>query len=260
MTFSSLISKQVLADPSNYTHSRKSKICKITPHHAAGVMSATAIAKLFQNPKRNCSATYCIGNDGEIVGNTPEECRPWTSSSGANDHKAITIEVSNCEKGGRWKISNAAWNSLVNLCVDICKRYNFRLTYDGTPNGSLTRHNMFSKTACPGPYLQDRFPELAQTVNAMLDAKPTPQPTPTPSFLPARGYFKRGDVSENIGKIASFMRKTFPRYTKQAALGNIFGPNLQAAIKEFQRRTGLVADGFIGPLTLAKLKAFGFKY
>lgn len=264
MAFSSLISKQVLADPSNYTHSRKSKICKITPHHAAGVMSATAIAKLFQNPKRNCSATYCIGNDGEIVGNTPEECRPWTSSSGANDHKAITIEVSNCEKGGRWKISNAAWNSLVNLCVDICKRYNFRLTYDGTPNGSLTRHNMFSKTACPGPYLQDRFPELAQTVNAMLDAKPTPkptpQPTPTPSFLPARGYFKRGDVSKNIGKIASFMRKTFPRYTKKAALGNLYGPNLIASIKEFQRRTGLVADGFIGPLTLAKLKAFGFKY
>ena len=260
MAFSSLISKQVLADPSNYTHSRKSKICKITPHHAAGVMSATAIAKLFQNPKRNCSATYCIGNDGEIVGNTPEECRPWTSSSGANDHKAITIEVSNCEKGGRWKISNAAWNSLVNLCVDICKRYNFRLTYDGTPNGSLTRHNMFSKTACPGPYLQDRFPELAQTVNAMLDAKPTPKPTPTPSFLPARGYFKRGDNNVNVGKIASFMRKTFPSYTKRAALGNLYGPNLIASIKEFQRRTGLVADGFIGPLTLAKLKAFGFKY
>jgi murein L,D-transpeptidase YcbB/YkuD len=44
------------------------------------------------------------------------------------------------------------------------------------------------------------------------------------------------------------------------ALGPYFGKNLENAIKEFQKRTGLKADGNIGPLTLAKLKEFGFKY
>ena len=81
----------------------------------------------------------------------------------------------------------------------------------------------------------------------------------TDSFFPARGYFKKGDVSTNVGKIASFMYKTFPAYTSVKALGNTYGDNLIKAIKEFQKRSGLKVDGYIGPLTLAKLKSFGFK-
>lgn len=85
-------------------------------------------------------------------------------------------------------------------------------------------------------------------------------PVSTNNFLPARGYFKRGDNNANVGKIASFMRKTFPSYTSVKALGNLYGPNLIASIKEFQRRTGLVADGMTGPKTLAKLVEYGFRY
>lgn len=83
--------------------------------------------------------------------------------------------------------------------------------------------------------------------------------TTTGSFFPARGYFKKGDVSPNVGKIASFMRKVFPLYTSEKALGDYYGDNLINSIKEFQRRTGLVPDGCTGPLTLAKLEENGFK-
>ena len=51
------------------------------------------------------------------------------------------------------------------------------LTYDGTPNSSLTRHNMFSNQICPGPYLQERFPEIARRVNNRI-LKPTESPPP----------------------------------------------------------------------------------
>lgn len=181
MGFSSLIRSQVLASASNYTQGRKGyKVCKITPHHMAGVLSGEQCARIFQNAGRQASANYCIGNDGGIVGCVDENNRAWTSSSSSNDCQAITIEVSNSSIGGDYPISNAAWNSLVELCVDICRRYGFRLTYDGTPNGSLTRHNMFANTSCPGKYLQSRFQELADTVNAKLDGS-TPQPQPTPS-------------------------------------------------------------------------------
>ena len=81
----------------------------------------------------------------------------------------------------------------------------------------------------------------------------------TESFLPARGYFKKGDVSANVGKIASFMRKNFPSYTSVAALGNTYGDNLIKAVKEFQKRSGLEPDGKFGKLTLAELKKHGFK-
>lgn len=182
MIKSSLATKVVEAHSSNYNKGRFGyKVCKITPHHMAGVLSAEQCGKIFQNPSRNASSNYGIGNNGEIACYVGEENRAWTSSSKSNDCQAITIEVSNCENGGQWRISDKAWNSLVNLCVDICKRYNFKLTYDGTSKGSLTRHNMFASTSCPGPYLQGRFKELADTVNARLEEKPTPAPTPKPT-------------------------------------------------------------------------------
>lgn len=39
---------------------------------------------------------------------------------------------------------------------------------------------MFANTNCPGGPLQNRFPELAQTVNSQLDGGTIPTPTPTP--------------------------------------------------------------------------------
>lgn len=81
----------------------------------------------------------------------------------------------------------------------------------------------------------------------------------TESFLPSRGYFKKGDVSPNIGKIAKFMYATFPAYTRKEALGNTYGENLLKAIKEFQKRSKLEPDGYIGKLTLAELEKCGFK-
>lgn len=77
-----------------------------------------------------------------------EENRAYTSSSKWNDERAITIEVSN-DRNGSSKITQASYNSLINLCADICKRYGFKLTYDGTKNGSLTRHDFYSSTDCP---------------------------------------------------------------------------------------------------------------
>jgi hypothetical protein len=87
----------------------------------------------------------------------------------------------------------------------------------------------------------------------------TTEKTTANSFFPARGYFKEGDVSPNVGKIADFMVKTFPYYTKKEALGNTYGPNLIKAVTEFQSRSNLEPDGCFGPLTLAELKKHGFK-
>ena len=55
------------------------------------------------------------------------------------------------------------------------------------------------------------------------------------------------------------MYHTFPAYTSSKALGNYYGKYIKASITEFQKRTGLEADGNTGPITLAKLKEFGFK-
>ena len=186
MSYSSLTSEYLPASSSNYTQGRRGYgICKITPHHMAGKLTAAQCANIFANPSRQASANYGIGFDGEIACYVDEENRAWTSSSSSNDCQAITIEVSNDINYDPWTISEASWNSLVNLCVDICRRYGFRLDYNGTPSGSLTRHDMFANTNCPGPTLGARFNELADTVNSILDGgEPAPQPTPAPGFQP----------------------------------------------------------------------------
>ncbi len=173
MTVSKLASGTYLAHSSNYEKGRRGhKICKITPHIMAGKLTGKQCAiNVFGRLNKKASANYCIGYNGDIVCNVAEENRAYTSSNWLNDCQAITIEISNTSNNTD-KISEASWNSLVKLCVDICQRYKFRLTYDGTKNGSLTRHNMFANKACPGKYLQARFPELAKTVNAILDGKP----------------------------------------------------------------------------------------
>lgn len=150
MIKSDLATEIIEANPTNYTKGRAGyKICKITPHHMAGVLTAKQCGRIFQKANRNASSNYGIGNNGEIACYVGEENRAWTSSNKKNDCQAITIEVSNDKVGGSWTVSDKAWESLINLCVDICKRYNFKLSYDGTANGSLTRHNMFVATTCP---------------------------------------------------------------------------------------------------------------
>ena len=205
MVKSDLATLVVEASTSNYSQGRSGyKICKITPHHMAGILSAAQCGRVFQNGARKASSNYGIGNDGQIACYVGEENRAWTSSSKSNDCQAITIEVSNSATGGEWPISDAAWNSLINLCVDICKRYNFKLNYTGTPDGSLTRHNMFAKTTCPGAYLQNRFQELADIVNAKLEEKPTTKTIDELAQEVIKGQWGNGQDRVNRLKAAGY--------------------------------------------------------
>lgn len=156
--------------PSPYYSSRCGKrIDRITIHHAAGVVSAKTLGLIFQSTGRNGSANYGIGNDGQI-GCYVDECyRAWTSGSAENDQRAVTIEVSNCQMGGTWPVSDKAYDALIALCVDICRRNGIKeLRFTGDQTGNLTMHRYFQRTACPGEYLARKFQEIAETVNDIL--------------------------------------------------------------------------------------------
>ena len=189
----------------NCNSPRNAEIRKITIHHVAGIVSAETIGNIFASPSRGASANYGIGNDGKIGLYVNESDRAWTSGSASNDNQAITIEVSNCETGGDWKVSDAAYETLINLCVDICKRNGIAsLNWTGDANGTLTCHYMFQATACPGPYLKSKMPEIAQRVNDALGSSPAPQPTPTPSS----GYTAGQEVQLNNANLYSASSST----------------------------------------------------
>lgn len=157
-----------LISPNRY-NGRAYPVTKITPHHMAGVLTVEQCGSVFQNPSRQASSNYGIGPDGRIGCYVDEADAAWTSSDWDNDNRAVTIEVANSEAGGDWPVSGAAWDSLVELCADICRRNGIpELVYTGDASGNLTEHRMFAPTGCPGPYLHARMSELARQVNAKL--------------------------------------------------------------------------------------------
>lgn len=170
MANSSLVNYTRISPNSN--NPRKYPITKITIHHAAAVTSVEGLGSVFANASRQASANYGIGSDGRVGLYVDEANRAWTSSNRDNDERAVTIEVSNSAKGGDWLVSDLVLAKLIDLVTDICRRNGIeKLNYTGDKTGNLTRHNMFAATACPGKYLQSKFPYIAEEVNKRLTKK-----------------------------------------------------------------------------------------
>ena len=134
---------------------RRMKIDRITPHYMAGNMGAVQCANYFGASGRQASCNYCIGSDGAIAVCVPEDYRAWTSSSEANDTRAVTFECANIDANGT--LTDACYNSLIALCADICTRHGIDPHYDGTIYGTITMHKQFASTDCPGSWLSKKI-------------------------------------------------------------------------------------------------------
>ena len=157
-------------DHKHWNDRQGNKVDKIVIHHAASIISVEQLGQIFKS--RNSSATYGIGSDGRVGQYVSEQYRPWTTSSWTIDKRAITIEVSNCETGGEWKVSDKVLEVLIKLVADICRRNGIKkCSYTGTKNGVLQMHKWYANTACPGPYLGGKFPYISEQVNTLLKEK-----------------------------------------------------------------------------------------
>lgn len=171
-----------LADPSNYTKGRSTKISQITIHHMAGVMKAKECAKIFQKKGRNGSANYGVGNGGAVGLYVDEANTAWADSDWASNCRTVSIEVSNSKTGGDWPVSDTAYKALVKLVADIAKRNGLGKLVVGK---NLRKHCDFAATACPGPYLKGKMDQLAKDANAIN--------YPTTSSTSSTQKFKKGD-------------------------------------------------------------------
>jgi hypothetical protein len=126
------------------------------------------------------SCNYVVGYDGSIGLCVEEANRSWCSSSRSNDHRAITIEVAS-ETKHPYEVTDKAYESLINLLVDICKRNKIKelkwkadKTLIGKPSKqNMTVHRWFANKACPGDYLYNRHGQIAKEVNSRLGVKKT---------------------------------------------------------------------------------------
>ena len=152
---------------------RGDAIRKVTVHHMAGDLALEDLGASFARRDRRASSNYAIDSSGRVALYVEEGNRAWSSNSLANDDQAVTIEVANDQVGGDWHVSDTAFETLIELCVDICRRNGIpELCYTGDETGTLTLHSMFyDETECPGPYLKSRMGELAGEVNRRLKSR-----------------------------------------------------------------------------------------
>lgn len=184
----------------NHSGKRTHKIDRISPHCVVGQCSVETLGSIFAAPSRGASCQYGIGKDGRVGQYVSEANRSWCTSSNANDQRAVTIECASDTKSP-YTMNSKVYNTLVKLCVDICKRngktkllwFNNKskaLNYAPKSNEMvLTVHRWFANKACPGDWLYSRLGKLATAVTKQLggaSSTPAKKTTPPKKTTPAK--------------------------------------------------------------------------
>ena len=161
----------------NKTSPRNHVIDTITIHCVVGQCTVERLGEIFAPTSRQASSNYGIGYDGKIGMYVEEKDRSWGSSNGANDNRAITIEVAS-DTTHPYAVTDKAYNALIDLCTDICRRNGIKeLKWKGDKSligqvdkQNMTVHRWFANKSCPGDYLYNLHGEIATEVNKRLKA------------------------------------------------------------------------------------------
>lgn len=128
-------------------------------------------------------------------------------------------------------------------------------------------HSDWFDTECPG----DELRKLVKDGDlGAADGKPPAPSKPKPSTSssssgtwPTSWTLNRGDRGHRVELLQAGLAAVFPLYAKNVGTNGrpdgSFGPRTEAAVKEFQRRSGLKVDGRVGPETTRALARYGIR-
>lgn len=261
-TFSGL-TDAVKISPNN-SGTRLYPITRITPHCWVGQVRTVDGLNAFANPLKKVSSNYIIGKDGTVGGCVPEEWRSWCSSSRDNDNRAITIECAS-DTVTPYTFNDCVYNKLVDLCTDICKRYNKdtllwipdkeqALNYQPKNNEMLlTVHRWFANKACPGNWLMSKLPMLAEEVTGRLKV-PTPTPKKEDYVMVEAKVLKKGMAGPEVVALQTLLKGYGYKGANNRVLtvDGDFGNNTLYALTNYQK-TFCTPDGICGAKTWTHL-------
>lgn len=192
----------------NCNSPRNHDIDTITIHMVWGQLSVEALGNIFLPVSRQASSNYGIGSDGRVGLYVYERDRAWTSGSWENDHRAITIEVSN-DRDYPNAVYPKVYDKLIKLCADICIRNGkTKMIWCGSLRATnarkfaknemrMTLHKWFQDTSCPGYWLESHMPEIAKKTNALIAWQLSPfsdVKTTDPKYTHIRRCYDEGIV------------------------------------------------------------------
>ena len=195
MSNSSLVNYRRLSP--NCDRPRNHKIDTISIHCMAGNLTVEECGALFARPEYGASSNYGIGSDGRIALYVNEADMTYCTCSPSNDNRAITIEVANTVGYEPYPVSDAAYKSLINLLVDICKRNGIpKLLWKADKSligkvseQNMTVHRWFAAKSCPGNWLYQHHGQIAADVNKRLEEDEEVERWKTIKDVPA-GYYR----------------------------------------------------------------------
>ena len=195
----------------NKNSPRNKAIDRITIHCFVGQVTAKRGCEVFQPTSKKASCNYVVGYDGSIGLCVDEKDRSWCSSNSANDHRAVTIETAS-ETVAPYKVTEKAYNALLDLVTDICKRNGkTKILWFGDKNKTLaytpkanemvmTVHRWFANKSCPGDYLYNLHGEIAAEVNRRLSGGTGATATPYLVRVTISDLYIRKGPGTNYGK------------------------------------------------------------
>lgn len=184
-------------NPYSRSGEKQNNITDIIIHYVGNAgSSAIANRNYFENLKNThktyASSHYIVGLNGEVIRCIPDDEVAFHSGSYSENRKSIGIE--NCHPNVDGKFNEQTYNALVELCAELCKKYNIGIN-------NVKTHNMITGKNCPKYYVEhrDAWEQLKQDINNKINGG-TIAPVPKPqegSDEPVRKYCN-GSTPETV--------------------------------------------------------------
>lgn len=225
----------------------------ITFHNTANDASAENEVT-YMNSNNNSVSYHFAVDDKEVVQAVPLNRNAWHcgDGSGAKSGNRTSIGVEICySKSGGERYRKAEELGIKFIAQLLHER--------GWGVSRVKRHQQWSGKYCPHLVLQEgRWNEVLQRIQNELDAlrgkvveTPVTQSGPSSSIAPT--LLKRGDAGTYVKGLQGKLQSLGFNIGKYGIDGQ-YGPSTETAVKAFQKKYGLAADGIAGTLTLNKLE------
>ena len=180
---------------------------------------------------------------------------PWLPTNMGNWH-TIGIECANsgtapsAQHRRNWP--EVQYIALVRCCAAIHRRL-------GQGSARTIGHKEYAGRAQgkwdPGAIDMDTLrADIERRIGNRDDPAPTPRP-PVPVGEYADVLLYRGATGPQVAELQRRLKHAYAQYAGALQIDGIFGPQTEAAVREFQCRTsGLTVDGVVGPATAAALR------